>query len=44
MNMEIILVILVFVLLAAGLLGAVIPVLPGPPLSYAGLLLMPIIN
>ena len=38
--MEIALVIIAFVLLAAGLLGAVLPVLPGPPLSYAGLLLM----
>ena len=38
--MEIVLVILAFILLAAGLLGAVLPVLPGPPLSYAGLLLM----
>ena len=38
--MEIILIILAFVLLAAGILGAIIPVLPGPPLSYMGLLLM----
>ena len=38
--MEIILVILAFVLLIAGILGAVLPVLPGPPLSYIGLLLM----
>jgi uncharacterized protein YqgC (DUF456 family) len=38
--MEIVLVILAFVLLAAGLLGAVLPVLPGPPLSYIGLLLI----
>ena len=38
--MELVLVILAFVLLAAGMLGAVLPVLPGPPLSYAGLLLL----
>ena len=38
--MEIVLVILAFILLAAGILGAVVPVLPGPPLSYAGLLLL----
>jgi hypothetical protein len=38
--MELILVILAFALLAAGMLGAVLPVLPGPPLSYVGLLLL----
>jgi len=38
--MEIILLIIAFVLLAAGILGAVVPVLPGPPVSYAGLLLL----
>lgn len=38
--MEIILLIIAFVLLAAGLAGAVVPALPGPPLSYAGLLIM----
>jgi uncharacterized protein YqgC (DUF456 family) len=38
--MEIVLAILAFLLLAAGLLGAVLPVLPGPPLSYAGLLVL----
>jgi len=38
--METVLVILAFVLLITGLLGAVLPVLPGPPLSYAGLLLL----
>ena len=39
-EMEIFFVILAFVLLAAGLLGAVLPVLPGPPLSYVGLLVL----
>ena len=38
--MEIVLVIIAFVLLAAGIIGAVIPALPGPPLSYIGLLLL----
>jgi uncharacterized protein YqgC (DUF456 family) len=38
--MEIILVILAFLLLLAGFLGAIVPVLPGPPLSYIGLLLL----
>ena len=38
--MEILLVILAFLLLAAGILGAVIPVIPGLPLSYAGLLVL----
>jgi len=38
--MEILLVIAAFVLLAAGILGAVLPVLPGPPLSFAGLVLL----
>jgi len=39
-KMGIVLVILAFTLFIAGILGAVIPVLPGPPLSYIGLLLM----
>lgn len=38
--MDIVLVILAFLLLLAGFLGSVIPVLPGPPLSYIGLLLL----
>ena len=38
--MEIVLVIFAFILLAAGILGAFIPILPGPPLSFIGLLLM----
>ena len=38
--MIIVLVITAFILLAAGLLVAVLPALPGPPLSYIGLLLL----
>ena len=38
--MEIAFTIIAFVLLAAGILGAVVPVLPGPPLSYIGLLVL----
>ena len=38
--MEIALLIFAFILLATGILGAFIPVIPGPPLSYIGLLLM----
>jgi len=38
--MEIVLVILAFVFLIVGLLGSVVPVLPGPPLCYIGLLLL----
>ena len=37
---EILLVILAFLLLVAGLIGSFVPVLPGPPLSYIGLLLI----
>ncbi|MCL2043414.1 MAG: DUF456 domain-containing protein [Treponema sp.] len=38
--MEIALIILAFFLLAAGLVGAVVPIIPGPPLSYFGLLVL----
>ena len=38
--MGIILVVLAFALFLAGIIGAVLPVLPGPPLSFLGLLLM----
>jgi uncharacterized protein YqgC (DUF456 family) len=36
--MEIVLVILAFFMLAAGFAGAIVPGIPGPPLSYAGLI------
>ena len=38
--MGIFLVVLAFILLFIGILGAVVPVIPGPPLSYLGLLLL----
>jgi len=38
--MDLILVILAFALMAAGIIGTVIPMLPGPPLSYAGILVL----
>ncbi|MDR0300898.1 MAG: DUF456 domain-containing protein [Treponema sp.] len=38
--MGIVLVILAFLLLVVGLVGSILPVLPGPPLSYIGLLLL----
>ncbi len=38
--MEIFLLILAAVLLLTGLIGSVLPVLPGPPLAFAGLLAM----
>lgn len=38
--MEIILIVLSFLLVLGGLAGCVLPVLPGPPLAYAGMLLM----
>ena len=38
--MELFLVICAFTFLVLGLLGAVVPMLPGPPLSFIGLLLM----
>lgn len=38
--MEIALIALALVLLALGLVGCVLPVLPGPPLSFAGLILL----
>ena len=37
---EIILTIVAFLFLLTGLAGAIIPMLPGPPLSYVGLLLL----
>ncbi len=38
--MDIVVAIVVFVLLAAGLLGCVVPGLPGPPLSFLAMLLV----
>ena len=38
--MEIVLAVAAFLFLLVGLLGSVVPALPGPPLSYAGLLLL----
>ncbi|MDR0323066.1 MAG: DUF456 domain-containing protein [Treponema sp.] len=38
--MELILLILAFIVLIAGIIGAFVPVLPGPPLSFIGLMLM----
>jgi len=38
--MEIVLIVLAFLLLIAGLSGSVVPAIPGPPLSYVGLLLL----
>lgn len=38
--MYIALAVIAFILLATGLIGSVVPAIPGPPLSYAGLLLL----
>ncbi len=38
--MEVVLIILAILLLFAGLLGCILPAIPGPPLSYIGLLLV----
>jgi uncharacterized protein YqgC (DUF456 family) len=38
--MGIVLIVLAFVLLIIGIVGAVVPVLPGPPLSFIGLLVL----
>jgi len=38
--MDIVLVIVAFLFLLAGLFGSVVPALPGPPLGFAGLLLL----
>ena len=38
--MDILLIVFAFLLLMAGIAGSVLPVLPGPPMSYAGMLLL----
>lgn len=38
--MELVLIIISFILVIVGLLGCILPVLPGPPLAYVGLLLV----
>lgn len=38
--MDIVLLVIACVLLLAGLAGSILPVLPGPPLGYAGLLML----
>lgn len=38
--MDIVLVVLGFILMLTGILGSLLPVLPGPPLSWVGLLLL----
>ena len=42
--LEIIIIIIGFVLILLGLIGSVFPVLPGPPLSFLGLLLLAFIR
>ena len=38
--MEIVLVVLAFIFLIVGIIGSVFPIIPGPPLSFVGLLLL----
>src|SRR5215471_4329431 len=38
--MEIVLAVVAFLFLLAGLIGSVVPAVPGPPLAYVGLLLL----
>ena len=38
--MEILILLLVGILLVVGIIGSIIPVIPGPPISYAAVLLM----
>lgn len=38
--MDILLIVFAFLLLVAGIAGSILPVLPGPPMSYAGMLLL----
>ena len=40
MIMEILLIVISLIILVGGIVGCFLPMLPGPPLAYAGLLLM----
>ncbi|NIO84071.1 MAG: DUF456 family protein, partial [Candidatus Aminicenantes bacterium] len=40
MSIDVVLIILGGILIVAGIIGCILPVLPGPPVSYTGLLLL----